>query len=64
MDSATTDESDDFDLVPIIDDRVVVPLTLHNHHVVLDRDDAGIDVERSEQRADGDGAGEIVRFAV
>src|SRR4051794_38226418 len=61
---AAADKPDNFNLVAIIDDRVVVLLTLHNHDVVLDRDDAGIDVERGEQGTDGDRPGDVERFAV
>ena len=49
---------------PSLIERVLVMLALDDDDVVLDRDDAGIDVQRGEQRADRDGAGDIERLAV
>jgi hypothetical protein len=62
--SAPTHESHDFNLVAVIDNRVVVVLSFHDHHVVLDGDDTGIDVERGEQRADRHRCGDVERLAV
>jgi len=57
-------EADDLDLIPLAHDGVVVLLTLDDDHVVLDGDDAGIDVQPGEQRADRDGTRDLVRLAV
>ena len=61
---SAADEPHDFDLVALADHRGVVLLTFDDHDVVLDRDDAGIDLELGEQRADGDRAGDLERLAV
>ena len=58
------DEANNLDFIPFADRRLIVLVSLDHRHVVLDGDDAGVDVELGEQRADRDGAGDLERLAI
>ena len=62
--SAAADEIDDLDFVPRLDARRVVEMAFDHHGVVLDSDQAGIDLQFGKQCADGDGTGDLERLAV
>src|SRR5213082_2338955 len=61
---SAADEVDDLDLVPFVHRGRVVSLTLDDFHVVLDRDETGIDVEMREQGCNRERAGDLVAVPI